>query len=119
MANEKYICIVNEQILDMLVDNMLSELEARNTTPCIAYACRKILKKHHDANIVVIPSDALVINTSEYQLLPSKTLSYTSGKNTSLLSVLSQAAMKQGMAISMQRRHGQRLYQNQRLSCCR
>lgn len=55
MANEKYICIVNEQILDMLVDNMLSELEARNTTPCIAYACRKILKKHHDANIVVIP----------------------------------------------------------------
>ena len=50
----------------MPVDNILSEPEARNTAPCIVYACRKIEKKHPDANIVVTPSDALVINTSEY-----------------------------------------------------
>ena len=33
-----------------------------------------------DANIVVTPSDALVINTSEYQRVLSKALSYTSDK---------------------------------------
>ena len=81
VTNEKYISIVKEQIPDMPVDNILSEPEARNTAPCIAYACWKIQKQHPDANIVVTPSDALVINTSEYQRVLSKALSYTSDKN--------------------------------------
>ena len=81
VTNEKYIRIVREQIPDMPVDNILSEPEARNTSPCIAYACWKIQKKHPDANIVVTPSDALVINTSEYQRVLNKALSYTSDKN--------------------------------------
>lgn len=42
VTNEKYIRIVKEQIPDMPVDNILSEPEARNTAPCIAYACWKI-----------------------------------------------------------------------------
>ena len=81
VTNEKYISIVKEQIPDMPVDNILSEPEARNTAPCIAYACWKIQKKHPAANIVVTPSDALVINTTEYQRVLSKALSYTSDKN--------------------------------------
>ena len=64
----------------MPVDNILAEPEARNTAPCIAYACWKIQKKHPKANIVVTPSDALVINTTEYQRVLSKALSYTSDK---------------------------------------
>ena len=39
VTNEKYIRIVKEQIPDMPVDNILAEPEARNTAPCIAYAC--------------------------------------------------------------------------------
>ena len=81
VTNEKYIRIVKEQIPDIPEDNMLLELEARNSAPCIAYACRKIQKLYPDANIVVTPSDALIINTSEYQQVLSKALSYTSDKN--------------------------------------
>ena len=81
VTNEKYIRIVKEQIPDIPEDNMLLELEARNSAPCIAYACRKIQKLYPDANIVVTPSDTLVINTSEYQRVLSKALSYTSDKN--------------------------------------
>ena len=62
VTNEKYIRIVKEQIPDMPVDNILAEPEARNTAPCIAYACWKIQKKHPRANIVVTPSDALGIH---------------------------------------------------------
>ena len=80
VTNEKYIRIVKEQIPDMPVDNILAEPEARNTAPCIAYACWKIQKKHPAANIVVTPSDAQVINTTEYQRVLSKALSYTSDK---------------------------------------
>lgn len=81
VTKEKYIRIVKEQIPDMPVDNILSEPEARNTAPCIAYACSKIQKKHSDANIVVTPSDALTINTSEYQQVLCKALNYISDKN--------------------------------------
>ena len=80
VTNEKYISIVKEQIPDMPTDNILAEPEARNTAPCIAYACWKIQKQHPDANIVVTPSDALVINTTEFQRVLSKALSYTSDK---------------------------------------
>lgn len=80
VTNEKYISIVKEQIPDMPTDNILAEPEARNTAPCIAYACWKIQKQHPNANIVVTPSDALVINTPEYQRVLSKALSYTSDK---------------------------------------
>ena len=80
VTNEKYIGIVKEQIPDMPVDNILAEPEARNTVPCIAYACWKIQQKHPNANIVVTPSDALVINTTEYQRVLSKALSFTSDK---------------------------------------
>lgn len=53
VTNEKYISIVKEQIPDMPVDNILAEPEARNTAPCIAYACWKIQKQHPNANIVI------------------------------------------------------------------
>ena len=80
VTNEKYISIVKEQIPDMPVDNFLAEPEARNTAPCIAYACWKIKQKHPNANIVVTPSDGIVINTTEYQRVLSKALSFTSDK---------------------------------------
>ena len=51
VTNEKYISIVKEQIPDMPVDNILAEPEARNTAPCIAYACWKIQKQHRGDTI--------------------------------------------------------------------
>lgn len=71
VTNEKYISIVKEQIPDMPVDNILAEPEARNTAPCIAYACWKIQKQHPDANIVVTPSllNFLILNIEIAQLI--------------------------------------------------
>ena len=80
VTNEKYISIIKEQIPEIPVDNILAEPVARNTAPCIAYACWKIQQKHPNANIVVTPSDSLVINTTEYQRVLGKALSFTSDK---------------------------------------
>ena len=60
--------LVKEQIPDMPVDNILSEPEARNTAPCIAYACWKIQKKHPDANIVVTPVSYTHLDVYKRQL---------------------------------------------------
>lgn len=66
VTSEKYTGIVKEQLPDLPHSHILAEPEARNTAPCIAYACWKIKKEYPQANIVVTPSDALVINTTEF-----------------------------------------------------
>ena len=66
VTSEKYTDIVKEQLPDLPHSHILAEPEARNTAPCIAYACWKIKKEYPQANIVVTPSDALVINTTEF-----------------------------------------------------
>lgn len=66
VTSEKYTDIVKAQLPELTESHILAEPEARNTAPCIAYACWKIKKEFPEANIVVTPSDALVINTAEF-----------------------------------------------------
>lgn len=66
VTSERYVDIVKEQLPQVPAQHILAEPEARNTAPCIAYACWKIRKEFPQANIVVTPSDALVIDTAEF-----------------------------------------------------
>lgn len=77
VTSEKYVEIVREQLPEIPESNILAEPCARNTAPCIAYACWKIKKKYPNANIVVTPSDALVINTDEFRRVIRKALDFT------------------------------------------
>ena len=77
VTSEKYIDIVREQLPEIPESNILAEPCARNTAPCIAYARWKIKKKHPNANVVVTPSDALVINTGEFRRVVEKALRFT------------------------------------------
>ena len=71
VTSEKYIDIVREQLPEIPESNILAEPCARNTAPCIAYACWKIKKKHPT------PSDALVIDTGEFRRVVEKALRFT------------------------------------------
>ncbi|MFT0485778.1 mannose-1-phosphate guanylyltransferase [Bacteroides thetaiotaomicron] len=77
VTSEKYIDIVREQLPEIPESNILAEPCARNTAPCIANACWKIKKKHPNANVVVTPSDALVIDTGEFRRVVEKALRFT------------------------------------------
>lgn len=81
VTSEAYTDIVKEQLPELPESHILAEPEARNTAPCIAYACWKIKKQHPDANIVVTPSDALVINTTEFARCISAALEKTAQGN--------------------------------------
>lgn len=81
VTSEKYVEIVKKQLPGIPECNILAEPEARNTAPCIAYACWKIGQKHPDANIVVTPSDALVINTFEFERVIRNALEFTADRN--------------------------------------
>lgn len=74
VTSEKYVATVREQLSFIPSEQILAEPEARNTAPCIAYACWKIAKKHPDANVVVTPADALVLHTALFTDMIGKAL---------------------------------------------
>ncbi len=78
VTNEKYADIVAQQLPDMPKSNILCEPCRRNTAPCIAYVSWRIKKKDPKANIVVTPSDHIVMNVTEFQRVISDCMKFTS-----------------------------------------
>ena len=81
VTNAKYVSIVEEQIPGIPSEHILAEPEARNTAPCIAWACWKIKAEDKNANIVVTPSDAVVMNPEEFRRVILNALAFTEQKD--------------------------------------
>lgn len=67
VTNARYADICAEQLPDMPRGNILQEPCRRNTAPCIAYVSCRIKEQDENANIVVAPSDHIVMNVTEFQ----------------------------------------------------
>lgn len=78
VTNKKYVDIVKRQLPEIPVGNILCEPCRRNTAPCIAYVSWRIKKECPTANIVVTPSDHIVLNIPEFRRVISNSLSFTS-----------------------------------------
>jgi len=78
VTNAKYADTIHEQLPDMPLDHILCEPCRRNTAPCIAYVSWRIKSKDPKANIVVSPSDHVVINTQEFRRVINECLAFTS-----------------------------------------
>ena len=77
VTNERYADIVSEQLPDMPRSNILCEPCRRNTAPCIAYVSWRIKSKDPKANIVVTPSDHIVMNVQEFQRVIKDCMEFT------------------------------------------
>lgn len=65
VTNELYKAQVLQQ-LPVSEDQVLCEPSRRNTAPCIAYANYRILQINPDANIVVAPSDHIILKEDNF-----------------------------------------------------
>ena len=81
VTSAAYVDIVREQLPEVPAENILPEPCARNTAPCIAYACWKIRLRHPDANVVVTPADALVLDVPAYRRILGEALAFTAGSD--------------------------------------
>ena len=77
VTSASYVNIVRTQLPEIPVENILAEPCARNTAPCIAYACWKIRLADPSANIIVTPSDALVLDAEEFRGVIREALEFT------------------------------------------
>lgn len=66
VTNEIYADLVKEQLPLLQDRQILLEPTRRNTAPCIAYAAYHIKKRNPNANIVVAPSDHLILKENEF-----------------------------------------------------
>ena len=78
VTNKQYEQIVREQLPEIPAENILLEPCRRNTAPCIAYVSWRIKAKDPKANIVVTPSDAIVLNVPEFRRVITQSLKFTS-----------------------------------------
>jgi mannose-1-phosphate guanylyltransferase len=77
VTNAAYVDIVKKQLPEMPVNHILAEPAARNTAPCIAWACWRIKAEDPEANVVVTPADAVVMNPEEFRRVIGNALAFT------------------------------------------
>jgi mannose-1-phosphate guanylyltransferase len=66
VTNEAYKDLVLKQIPKIKEENILCEPSRKNTAPCVAYASYKIVSINPQANIVVAPSDHLILKEDTF-----------------------------------------------------
>ena len=77
VTSAAYADVVAEQLPQLPKDHILLEPCRRNTAPCIAYASWRIKKQDPRANIVVTPSDHVILDTAEFRRVIKSALSFT------------------------------------------
>jgi mannose-1-phosphate guanylyltransferase len=77
VTNAKYKAQVMEHLPEMTENQILCEPSRNNTGPCVAYTAFKLQALDPDANIVIAPSDALIVNEILFAANINKALEYT------------------------------------------
>lgn len=78
VTNKKYDAWIKEQLPEVPAENILLEPCRRNTAPCIAYVSWHIKAKDPKANLVITPSDHIVMDTAEFRRVITQCLKFTS-----------------------------------------
>jgi len=66
VTNKKYKGLTMEQLPELKENQILLEPQRRNTAPCIAFAANRIRAVNPKANMVVAPSDHLILKEQDF-----------------------------------------------------
>lgn len=86
VTNEDYKDMTLAEIPEISEKQILLEPMRRNTAPCIAYATYHIEAQNPNANIVVAPSDHLILNDNEFTTMIKNALEFA-GQHKALLTL--------------------------------
>lgn len=81
VTSADYLEIVKEQLPEVAEEHILLEPCRRNTAPCIAYVSWKIKSRNPKANIVVTPSDHIVMDIREFERVVTSAMKFTSASD--------------------------------------
>ena len=81
LTHTDYIELIKEQLPDITDEQILTEPARKNTAPCIAYSAFKIHKINPEANIIVAPSDHIILNEEEFVRITDLATDFVSKNN--------------------------------------
>jgi len=73
---DEYVPIVMEQLPQLPKGNILGEPMRRNTAPCVAYICFKLLQQSPDASLIVSPADHYIQDDEAFAAVCRQGLRY-------------------------------------------
>lgn len=80
----EYLHLVQEQLPEVTEHNTIVEPIHRNTAPSVAWATMRILRQNYDANIIISPSDQLVLDEASFSHSMDVGVGYVSENNVLL-----------------------------------
>ena len=86
VTNRRYKAQVLEHIPELHENQILCEPIGRNTAPCIAYAAYTLRKRDPDAEMIVSPSDHLILNEEEFLNVANNCLDFIAN-NEALMTI--------------------------------
>lgn len=81
VTNQRYKELVMQHIPELDESQILCEPIGRNTAPCIAYAAYSLIKRNPDAEMIVTPSDHLILNEVEFSRIVESSLEFVRYRN--------------------------------------
>ncbi len=81
VTNEQYYDLTKQQLPSLKDHQILLEPQRRNTAPCIAWASYHIRQVDPQANIVVSPSDHLILDEKTFQDVVVRSLDFVANNN--------------------------------------
>ncbi len=84
VSNTGYRELILEQVPELKPEHVLLEPLRKNTAPCLAYANNVIQKRNPDANIVVAPSDHLILDEKEFTRVIETAVNFVSDRDVLL-----------------------------------
>ena len=73
---QEYLQLAKEQLPDVPERNILVEPVHRNTAPSVAWATMRILRANPEGNVIITPSDQLVVDEAQFMRCLETGLSY-------------------------------------------
>ncbi len=76
ITSKEYASLVKKQLPDMNENNILSEPSRKNTAPCVAFISYKLFEKDPESQIIIAPSDHIVLEPEAFQKAALKGLQF-------------------------------------------
>jgi mannose-1-phosphate guanylyltransferase len=84
VTHQDYKAQVLEHLPELSPEQVITEPARRNTAPCVAYTALKLSRLHPDANLVVAPSDHIVLKEEAFVETLREGLDFTARHNALL-----------------------------------
>lgn len=87
VTHQDYFSLVREQLPELPAENIIVEPSQKRTAPSVMYVSMKLFARDPDANLVVAPSDQIILDQKNFEATIEKALDFSAHITDALLAL--------------------------------